>query len=168
MNSQKILAITLLVFHLLMSNSLLLADEKMIADVDLSIPFEISPTGHQVVTLMYGKKPIRMILDTAAGANVVSQKAAKKLELTVNDAGGKAAGLGTQGHAMARVSPIIVASGKKKLMLQNLVSMDLSHVKMAGGSKGIDGLLGSPFFQEYKAKIDFEMNRVTLRINPVE
>jgi hypothetical protein len=165
MNSNKILAIALLVFHLLASGSLLWAGEKTISDVDLSIPFEISPTGHQIVTLMYGKEPIRMILDTAAGTNVFSQKAAKKLELTVKESGDKAAGLGTQGHAMANVSPITVASGNEKMMLQNLVSMDLSHVEVAGGSKGIDGLLGSPFFREYKAKIDFEMNRVTLRIN---
>lgn len=106
-----------------------------------------------------------MILDTGAGVNVFSQKAAKKLDLTVKESGENASGLGTQDHAMANVSPCKVVWGKTKLILQNLVSTDLSHVERAGGSNGIDGLLGSPFFREYKATVDFKINRVTLRVS---
>lgn len=165
MSSKKTLAIALLFFHLLASGSSLLAGEKTVSDVELSIPFELSATGHQIVTLSYGKDSIRMLLDTGAGANVFSQKAAKKLGLTVQESGDTVSGLGTKEHAMAHISPLIVASGDEKMILQHLVSMDLSHVEAAGGDKGIDGLLGSPFFREYKAKIDFEMNQVTLIIN---
>lgn len=106
-----------------------------------------------------------MILDTAAGANVFSEKSAKRLKLTVKDKGEKAAGLGTQGHAMAEVSPIVVVSGEEQLTLRDLVSLNLSNVEAAGGKKGIDGLLGSPFFQTYKAQIDFTSNTLTIRTN---
>lgn len=165
MISKKLVTTAILFFQLLAFSSLLSANEKTTTDAELSIPFEISPTGHPVVTLMYGEKPIRMILDTAAGANVFSQKATTRLELTVKNSDEKAAGLGTQAYAMAEVSPIVVALGEKKLRLQDLITMDLSHVEVAGGGKGFDGLLGSPFFREFRVKIDFGNNTIALNMN---
>jgi hypothetical protein len=114
---------------------------------------------------MYDEKPIRLILDTAAGANVVSQKAAAKFQLKLTDSGLKAAGLGTSGHAVEDVDPITVAAGETKLRVQDLVSLDLSHVEAAGKPAGIDGLLGSPFFRKYKAKIDFEEKQVIIKVS---
>ena len=44
--------------------------------------------------------------------------------------------------------------------------MDLSHVEVAGGMKGVDGLLGSPFFRTHKVRIDFATNRLVLMLKP--
>ncbi len=42
------------------------------------------------------------------------------------------------------------------------VSLNLDHVQVAGGEKGVHGLLGSPFFIQYQAVIDFSKNRLEL------
>ena len=96
----RILATALAIFQLSALGSLASAGEKTATEVDYASPFEISPTGHQVVTLQYNGKRIRMILDTAAGANVFSRKAAKKPEPTLKGSELQAAGLGVQAHAM--------------------------------------------------------------------
>jgi hypothetical protein len=163
MKFRQILATALAMLQIFALGSLASADEKAAAEVAVAIPFEISPTGHQIVTLMYDEKPIRLILDTAAGANVISEKAAGKFNLKLMESGQKAAGLGTSGHAVEYVDPITVTAGTTKLRLQDLISLDLSHVEAAGEPAGIDGLLGSPFFRKYKAKIDFQEKQVIIR-----
>ena len=164
----KFCVIQVSVFFFILITGGLFGDERAKSEVLLSIPFEISPTGHQIVTLQYKGKPIRMILDTAAGANVFSKKSTKKLRLKVKKTEEKAAGLGTRGHAMTRVDSLEVSSGKQKLSLDNLVSLDLSHTEAAGGKKAADGLLGSPFFQTYNAQIDFATNQLILRVGELK
>lgn len=132
---------------------------------EISIPFEITATGHQVVTLMYGQKKIRMILDTAAGGNVFSQETIEKLGVETKDSPEKAAGLGTAAHDMEEVPTLALVYGETKLLIENAFSMNLSHVKPAGGKEGVDGLLGSPFFILHKAKIDFSTRKLVLSID---
>ena len=165
MKLPKLILTASLLCLLMVANSGLKANEKEVAAEQISIPFELTPTGLQVVTLTYGGGPIQMILDTGAGANVFSQEAAKRLKLPLKDSAIQGAGIGGQRHAMARVSPIIVVSGKKQLMLRNVVSTDLSQALIAAGTEGIDGLLGSPFFQAHKAQIDFSTNTLILNID---
>ena len=128
---------------------------------EISIPFIISSTGHPIVTLKHGKKTLRMIIDTAAGANILSVKSAKKLKLKLKPSSGKAAGLGTAGHAMSNLDPITVLFNKDTFTLYNLMSLNLSHVQIAGGKKGVDGLLGYPFFKANNASVDYKTNLLT-------
>lgn len=134
--------------------------------IEVSIPFTISPTGHQIVVLKHGDKDVRMILDSAAGANVLSLKAAYKLQLELKDSTETASGIGTKEHAMTSLSPLKVSYAEHDFMLNNLVAMDLTHVEIAGGEEGADGLLGSPFFRANKAKIDFKTNLLTFTLKP--
>ena len=131
----------------------------------LNLPFELSDTGHQIVTLRYGDKRVRMILDTAAGVNVLSDQASGRLGVTVMKSDETVKGLGTSEHPVEKIQPIEVHFGESKLLLESLLSMDLSHVAKAGGSEGIDGLLGSPFFRTFQAIINFETNRISLLVN---
>lgn len=137
-------------------------DNQLTEREEVLIPFEYSDTGHQIVVLEYRDETIRMILDTAAGANVFSEKSSQRLGLSLLESEETVSGLGTKEHAIEKIEPIEVTFGKSNLLLENMLSMDLSHVEAAGGSEGIDGLLGSPFFRNYKARLDFEARMLTL------
>ena len=145
--------------------SRLLAGQVVPSTNKLIVPFKMSSTGHQVVTFIYDGKPMRMQLDTGAGGNVVSKKAVKRLKLNETAQKGKGAGLGTMSAAMTEVTPIVVVSGKTKLFLRDLASMDLSYTEIVGGKNGVDGLLGTTFFDAYGAKIDFASMTMTLTLN---
>lgn len=163
MHIKRILLTSSLFLLIITAVSPLSAQDQQLAENEVSIPFQITPTGHQIVTLMHEGKPIRMILDTGAGANVFSNVATKKLKLTTQASNRKAAGIGTTAHEMLHVAPTTFVIEHKRLMLANFVSMDLSHIQKAGGKKPIDGLLGSPFFQAYRARLDFSTNTMVIK-----
>lgn len=164
--SEKRIALTLFSLLLLAPLSSIRGEEKPAKPaVEISIPFEITATGHQAVTLMYGEKKIRMILDTAAGANVFSREAIEKMGVETKDSLETVSGLGTAAQDTTEVPPLTLVYGETKLPIENAISIDLSHVKAAGGEEGLDGLLGSPFFKLYKAKIDFSTRKLVLSID---
>lgn len=153
----------LLVFHL-SATTMLSAGGKAASGEKLSIPFRISSTGLLIVTMTYDGKPMQMIMDTGSGMNVISNESAKKLKLNMSSSSDRAAGIGTRSQRMSKVSPVDVVMNKKTLRLNNIVSMDLSDINDADGHRGVDGMLGSPFFREYDAQIDFATNKLIISI----
>ncbi|MEL0639385.1 retropepsin-like aspartic protease [Pseudoalteromonas aliena] len=126
------------------------------------IEFEISETGHQIVEAKINDKLLRFILDTAAGASVLDRACLSELgiEETLNVE--NAAGLGTSEHAMGDIKVHSIELGNALFKSPDFVSLNLDHVQVAGGEKGVHGLLGSPFFTQYQAVIDFSKNRLEL------
>lgn len=128
----------------------------------IQIPFEITATGHLVVTLEYQSRPLRLLLDTASGANVLSEKSASQLKLQQNSLESDVRGLGTSNYKKAALDSLNVSYRSRNIELTDLIAMDLSNVNPAGGDKGMDGLLGSPFFRAYNAVIDFSTKQLTI------
>ena len=125
------------------------------------IEFEISETGHQIVEAKINGKLLRFILDTGAGTSVLDRGCLSELgiEEKLND---NAAGLGTSDHAMGDREVDSIEFGNALFESPDFVSLNLDHVQVAGGEKGVHGLLGSPFFTQYQAVIDFSKNRLEL------
>ena len=126
------------------------------------IEFEISETGHQIVEAKINGKLLRFILDTGAGTSVLDRGCLSELgiEETLNVE--NAAGLGTSDHAMGDIEVHSIEFGNALFESPGFVSLNLDHVQVAGGEKGVHGLLGSPFFTQYQAVIDFSKNRLEL------
>ena len=100
-------------------------------------------------------------MDTAAGASVINR--ACLAELGVKEVISEcAAGLGTSEHEMGEILVPEIELGGKIFEFEEFISLNLDHVQVVGGGKGIHGLLGSPFFTKHEAVIDFRTNRVTL------
>lgn len=126
------------------------------------LEFEVSDTGHQIVEAKINGKLLYFILDTAAGASVINR--AYLAELGIHETISKecAAGLGTSEHEMGEIVVPGIELGGKLFEYQEFISLNLDHVQVVGGEKGIHGLLGSPFFTKHEAVIDFGTNRVAL------
>ena len=126
------------------------------------IEFEISQTGHQIIEAKINGKSLRFILDSAAGSSVLDRACLIELgiEETLNVE--NAAGLGTSDHAMGDIEVHSIELGNALFESPDFVSLNLDHVQVAGGEKGVHGLLGSPFFIQYQAVIDFSKNRLEL------
>ena len=114
------------------------------------IEFEISETGHQIVEAKINGKLLRFILDTGAGTSVLDRGCLSELgiEETLNVE--NAAGLGTSDHAMGNIEVHSIEFGNALFESPDFVSLNLDHDQVAGGEKGVHGLLGSPFLLNTK------------------
>ena len=126
------------------------------------LEFEMSETGHQIVEAKINGKLLRFILDTAAGSSVLNKACLAELGIQEVSSEESAAGLGTSEHEMGNIVVPEIELGGRLYEYPEFVSLNLDHVQVAGGEKGVHGLLGSPFFSKYKAVIDFGTNRVVL------
>lgn len=134
-------------------------------DRRVEIPFIISNTGHLLIDALLNKNhKVKLILDTAAGANVIDAKAAKNLNLKTKDNKGlTGAGLGVSEQKMSFISVDQIQLGDAVYLNPEFMSIDLHHVMAAGGGSEIHGLLGAPFFKKYQAIIDYEKNMLSIK-----
>lgn len=132
----------------------------------ISLDFEMSETGHQIVEAKINGKLLRFVLDTAAGASVLNKACLAELGIQETISGESAAGLGTSEHEMGDILVPEIELGGRLYEYPEFVSLNLDHVQVAGGEKGVHGLLGSPFFLKYEAVIDFGANKIMLS-NPL-
>jgi len=119
------------------------------------VPFKISRSGHQVVIVTFKGKPMRLVIDSAAGANVVDIDSAERLGIKAIGKRKDTSGLGTSSHKTINLTPFKVFLGDAAVVLE-AIGLDLKHVKSAGGKGGLDGLLGAPFLISHRATIDFQ------------
>ncbi len=105
---------------------------------------------------------LRFILDTGAGASVLDRACLSELGIEEKLNVENAAGLGTSDHAMGDIEVHSIEFGNALFESPGFVSLNLDHVQVAGGEKGVHGFLGSPFFTQYQAVIDFSKNRLEL------
>ena len=63
---------------------------------------------------------------------------------------------------MQRLIVPYVQLEKVRFPRPRFISLDLRHVKEAGGKRGMHGLLGSDFLKKYEAVIDYGMRTLSL------
>ena len=127
-----------------------------------SINFDISASGHQIITVKINNYPLRFILDTAAGSSVLDRACLSRLGISEVLSDENAAGLGTKDHAMGAIDVEAIQIGNTYFKSPAFISLDLDHVQVAGGEEGVHGLIGAPFFMQYDAVIDFSNNTLVL------
>jgi hypothetical protein len=132
------------------------ADEKPVV-----IPFELLKSRHMAIEVKVNDKgPYKVIFDTGAPMNLVSNKLAKEVGLIEKkDKGGFLFG------------PLPTPKTMKKfavggLELEGMGAMVMDHPTVDQLAKAldipIDGLFGFPFFARYKMTIDYQKKEMTL------
>jgi hypothetical protein len=101
-------------------------------------------------------KPVRLIIDSGAGAHVLTTEAAQRLSL-IDPNAEKTRAVGTAGSVeVQRVATGEIAVGTARLPEGLGIAVPLPAVLEA------DGLLGHDLFREYVVTMDYPNNRVTL------
>lgn len=123
----------------------------------VSIPFE--PLGSLIVVRgTVDGKPVRLVLDTCAGINLLTPDTAKSLGLQ----GGVAIPVGGAGETARSANLVFLktlACGGQALGGQPAVVMELP----AAGGKRADGILGMPFLSKFVVTIDYAAKTVSFR-----
>ncbi|MDC9497479.1 MULTISPECIES: retropepsin-like aspartic protease [unclassified Pseudoalteromonas] len=127
-----------------------------------SLKFEVTETGHQIIQAKINGHTVCLILDTAAGASVLDRACINKLGIQEKLSEENAAGLGTAKHEMGLIDVFKFELAGQLYQSTEFVSLNLDHVQAAGGGDTIHGLLGSPFFRKYQARLDFSTNTLTI------
>ena len=128
------------------------------------IPFRLAKPDKPLIlleTMVDGRGPFRVALDTGAGGTMISRELAKKLGITpdARDKPGKATGAG--GHVEVRLAAVkSLRVGGAKLEGLKVGIMDLSGIGEAIETD-IDGILGYNFLKEYRVTIDYPKQTVT-------
>jgi len=133
----------------------------------IEIPFRITSSGHLVLDAAISNKKTRFVIDTAAAKSVIDAQEVDKLKIRKrkNSKNDKVSGLGTSNHTMERLPPFVIEIGRATITDSSFISLDLSHVKKAGGRGGLHGLLGSDFLRTYRAIINYEKSLLSLTLS---
>ena len=128
------------------------------------IPFRITPSGHLVMDATINDKKVRFVIDTAAGRSVIDTHRVDELKIRIrkNSKSDKVSGLGASNFAMERLLPPRIQIGNLTIKNFSFISLDLGHVKKAGGRGGLHGLLGSDFLKRFDAVINYESRYLSL------
>ena len=111
---------------------------------------------HIAVDAVAGGKPLRLVLDTGAGANVLTPDAARRLGLSLRDADFQVKGAGD-----APMSAKLATIPELKLGALTLKRVATVVVPLPGALE-CDGLLGYPLFARFVTTLDYAARRVTL------
>ncbi|HJZ58196.1 MAG TPA: PDZ domain-containing protein [Gemmataceae bacterium] len=136
------------------------ADEKPVV-----VPFELLKSRHMAVQVkVNGKGPYRLIFDTGAPMNLVTNKLAE-------DAGlykGKKPGAGLFGSRGKCVMDTLEI-GEVKLEKMSAMVMDHPTLMAIADVVGpLDGIIGFPVFSRYRMTIDYQKQELTLVPNGFE
>ena len=107
-----------------------------------------------VPTTINGQGPFYMVFDTG-GSNMLMPETVKKLKLKTTPAG-FGGGAGDKQIPMHNTKVQSYKVGSIKMVNQNFMVMDLSHIKKAFGFKHLDGIIGYELLQEYVATINYD------------
>lgn len=130
------------------------------------IPFELLRSRHMAVQVkVNGTGPYRLVFDTGAPMNLVSNKLARE------------AGLLKKGERP--VLPLFGMGGPKtiqtleigQIKLQNVPAIVMDHPTVGAMAKvlgPIEGIIGFPFFARYKTTVDYQKREITLVPNGYE
>lgn len=132
----------------------------------ITAPFELLKSRHMAVMVkINGKGPYRLIFDTGAPTNLITNKLAK--ETGVLGKSDKGSG-GLFGMPMAK-SMDTLELGDVKLEKVQVMVMDHPTVAAISEALGpIDGLIGFPFFARFKTTIDYQKKTLTFEPNGYE
>jgi hypothetical protein len=124
-----------------------------------SAPVTVPITLHGVhifVEATIDDKPVTLVLDTGAGANVLTPRAAARLQLTPEKGRTPVAGAGGNTAPVSQVKIGALGVGATRLTDQSAYLIPLPDALPC------DGLLGTPFLSEWIVTIDYAQSRLTL------
>jgi len=125
------------------------------------IPFELLKSRHMAINVKINDKgPYRVIFDTGAPTNLVNNKVAKESGLLdgKKDKGGFLFGAAPAPKTIKKFE----VGG---LTLEGMPTMVMDHPTVAAIAEvvgPVEGLIGFPFFAQYKMTIDYEKKEMTL------
>jgi clan AA aspartic protease (TIGR02281 family) len=118
-----------------------------------SLPIKIQG-DHLYVEAKVNGRPARFVIDSGAGANILTPEAAQRFGVTLKDQKIRATGAATVDAGLATVDRIEV--GQASLEEETTVVLSLPPQLEA------DGLLGYGFFNRFVVTLDYEHSRLTL------
>ncbi len=130
------------------------------------VPFELLESRHMAVQVkVNGKGPYRLVFDTGAPMNLVTNKLAKDSGLL--DAKSKKGGgfFGSRGGVTIKTLEI----GDAKI--ENVPTQVMDHPTVAAIAEVVgplEGIIGFPFFSRYKMTVDYQKKELTLIPNGYE
>ncbi|MCW3099577.1 MAG: hypothetical protein JWL77_5195 [Chthonomonadaceae bacterium] len=111
---------------------------------------------HLYVDATIDDKPVLMVLDTGAGANILTPRAAKRLDLMSSKGQINVQGAGGDAAPASAVKIGKLGVGEAMLKAQSAYVIPLPDVLVC------DGLLGTPFFRAWIVQFDYAHLRLTL------
>src|SRR5580700_1443343 len=137
---------------LLITNSF--ANSSTRASDPITVPFTLRG-GHIYMSGLINDTPVTLVLDSGAGANVVTPQGAQKLGLKQGRSGTAvgAGGAATSVYEVTLASLTIGGARSEKLP---------AYVIPLPDALKCDGLLGTPFFRQWVVTIDYDAATVTL------
>jgi hypothetical protein len=138
-------------------------EEKKLDDKPVVVPFELLKSRHMAIQVkINGKGPYRLIFDTGAPTNLITNKLAKDAGVLKKDDKQVMPLFGMGG---AKVIDTLEIGGVKVEKVPVIV-MDHPTVKAISDALGpIDGLIGFPFFARYKTTVDYQKKELTFTPN---
>jgi Aspartyl protease/PDZ domain len=128
------------------------------------VPFELLKSRHIAVEVMVnGKGPYRLIFDTGAPTNLINNKVAKEAGVSKKD--DKGTGLPLFGMAGAKTIDTLEVGGVK---MEKVPVIVMDHPTVSAISKAlgpIEGIVGFPFFANYKTTVDYQKKELTFTPN---
>lgn len=143
---------------LLIAGSALCAEKKQ--EAARSVPFEILRTRHIVVSIkVNGKGPYRVIFDTGAPFNLLSNRVARDSGMIAKDSRPPLfALLATGGPTKIRTLEL----GDLKVENTQAIVMDHPTVElMSKYVSPVEGIIGYPFFAHYRMTLDYQARKLT-------
>ncbi len=138
------------------------AEEKKLDTKAIVVPFELLKSRHMAVMVkVNGKGPYKLIFDTGAPTNLINNRLAKDAGvLKKSDKGGMMFGMGG-----AKIMDTLEI-GDVKMEKVPVMVMDHPTVTAISNALGpIDGIVGFPFFAQYKTTVDYQKKELTFTPN---
>ena len=138
--------------------------EKKPDEKPIVVPFELLKSGHMAVQVkVNGKEPYRLIFDTGAPMNLVSNKLAK--DAGVLDPKAKKPAFAPFGM-IGQVETKTVEIGGVRAEKMQVVVMDHPTVALLAEAVGpLEGIIGFPFFARHKVTVDYQKKELTFVAN---
>ena len=132
-----------------------------------TVPFEMLKTGHMAIMIkVNGQGPYRVIFDTGAPVNLLSNKVSREAKLAPSKKPGGGPTLPIFGARGLMDVKVLEIGGVTQ---ENVTVMVMDHpaLKAASGVLGpLEGIVGFPFFARFRMTMDYE--KQTLTLTPVD
>ena len=125
----------------------------------VTVPFEMGPRGHLIVSAGVNGEELRLMVDTAAGSCVLEPDAVERLGLQGD--GKKEVVRGEHGDSRQEIFQLDgLTIGNRTRDGLKTASQDLSHITR--DRYEIDGIVGANYLREFDVRFDFTRKEMTL------
>jgi hypothetical protein len=130
------------------------------------ISLQRSGVGHFHAAGTLLGRAVSVLIDTGAGATVVSLSLARELGLSLTLSDEKGGGAGSASMDVYIVNDAKLELAEMSIRAQSLLAMDMSHVNEAlapGGAGPVEAIMGLDVFEAHAAVIDYGSQSLFLR-----